>query len=214
MTGAAPRSDISRRIGALATSRPGVDPAEVAEIAQQVASSMGLDSGTASSNAGAEIQDLSRFIQDLKADLAALRPDAVIDEHLPAAKEELQAVVDATEGATNEIFEAVEAIETLTGKMNKKHSAQVTEAVTRIYEACGFQDITGQRIAKVVSVLGQIELTVNGLLEVFGEEVREAPRERPAAAEPDSDKHLMGGPQLPEAAMSQADIDALLASFD
>src|SRR5690606_621227 len=103
-----------------------------------------------------------------KAEIAALRPDEIRSRHLPTATDELDAVVGATEQATNSILEAVEVIETLVGEMTPEAGKQITEAVTRVYEACNFQDITGQRITKVVKALQHIEQKVDGLLAVFG----------------------------------------------
>ena len=76
----------------------------------------------------------------------------------------------ATEQATNSIFEAVEGIEALTDQMTPEVSEQVVAAVTSVYEACGFQDITGQRISKVVGALKQVEEKVVALQETFGPE--------------------------------------------
>jgi chemotaxis protein CheZ len=98
----------------------------------------------------------------------------------------------------------------------------LSKAVTRIYEACSFQDITGQRISKVVTVLQNVETRVDALLSAFGTEggtaasETAASAEEPAATEPaaNSDEDLMSGPQLPGTGNSQEDIDALLASFD
>ena len=40
------------------------------------------------------------------------------------------------------------------------YKAFVTDQMTAIFEACSFQDLTGQRIAKVVETLQQIETRV------------------------------------------------------
>ncbi len=84
------------------------------------------------------------------------------------------------------------------------------DAVTRIYEACSFQDITGQRITKVVSALQAIERKVAHMISVFSPDNAVGRRPRETSA-PES---LTNGPQLPDAAMGQSAIDALMASFD
>ncbi len=94
--------------------------------------------------------------------------------------------------------------------------------MTRIYEACSFQDITGQRISKVVTVLQNVETRVDALLTAFGTEAgtaasgTEVSAEAPVTTESsaDSEKDLLSGPQGPGAGNSQEEIDALLASFD
>ena len=88
--------------------------------------------------------------------------------------------------------------------------AQITESVTRIFEASNFQDITGQRITKVVKTLKYIERKIDALLAAFGDTVngKQAQLMNP----PDED--FVSGPQLPKAANSQDEIDAILASLD
>ena len=98
--------------------------------------------------------------------------------------------------------------------------AKLMTATTDIYEACTFQDITGQRITKVVTALKHIEDTVDGLLNAFGDEIakyREANPKQvdvPEVASIPSDEDLLEGPQLEGKGNNQAEIDALLASFD
>ncbi len=89
-------------------------------------------------------------------------------------------------------------------------------AVTRIYEACNFQDVTGQRINKVVTTLKFIEQKIDALLDAFGEGIADIQKlAPPPPPEPvDEDAKLMHGPQLPKEANKQAEIDAIMAEFD
>ena len=134
------------------------------------------------------------------------------ERHFATATDELDAVVGATEDATNAIMEAAERIEVVAEKVDEGPARQLTDAVTNIYEACGFQDITGQRIGKVVGALRQIELKVEGLLAAFGDEDARARRDR---LESELDRHegrdggLLSGPQDQAEAQNQDDIDAL-----
>src|SRR3546814_7907089 len=108
---------------------------------------------------------MARYYNVARAEIAELRPDDINSEHLPAATDELTAIVGSTEQANHTIFEAVEGIEALTEQMDTEVGAQVSAAVTSIFEACGFQDITGQRITKVVTALQKIETKVDALLD-------------------------------------------------
>lgn len=191
-----------------------VDQGEIEAIVGQVLSTMDLDLTAANLKFYAEIQSLAQFIHELKSEIATLRPDDITDEYLPSANDELEAIVGATEIATNSIFEAVEGIEALTEKMDEETASQVSDAVTQVYEACSFQDITGQRITKVVGALREIEQTIARLLDAFGENIQRIPREARAEKKIESDEDLMNGPQMPDAAMNQDDIDAILNSFD
>lgn len=219
MAVAALQEDLYRRIEDLAQSRPDIDPEDIIEVVESVMASISGDISAVNLKLYAEIESLARFINHAKAEIAALRPDEIKDEHLATATDELEAIVGATESATNQIFEAVESIEELGASLEQEHSDKISEAVTSVYEACGFQDITGQRITKVVKALKHIESKVEGLLEAFGQEFSTGPlasaKSKPAeddkAGRPD--EHLMNGPQMPDEAISQADIDALLG-FD
>jgi chemotaxis protein CheZ len=166
----------------------------------------------------AELEALGREVARAKSEIAALRVDDVNDSHIPTATDELDAVVEHTAEATNEILDCCERLEALQGKLEGEAAETVASAVTRIYEACSFQDITGQRIGKVVTALKAIERRVAAATAAFARPGEPEP-EPPPAPEPQADgrtegEKLANGPQLPSSASSQADIDRLLASFD
>ncbi|GAB4394778.1 MAG: hypothetical protein Tsb0032_23060 [Kiloniellaceae bacterium] len=194
-----------------------VDPAEVISVVESVIDSIEGDLNAVGLKVYADIEALAQYINTARAEIADLRPDDINSEHLPAATDELTAIVGATEQATHQIFEAVEGIEALTENMEPEVAEQISAAVTSIFEACGFQDITGQRITKVVTALQQVESKVDALLHAFGDDIKrdDAPRESkkkettPSGAPARPDEDLLNGPQLPENAISQDDIDAL-----
>ncbi len=72
---------------------------------------------------------------------------------------ELEAVVQATEAAANRIMEAAEAIGDWLrdGKQDPASMRAVNEKVNVIFEACSFQDVTGQRIRRAIQHLQQVE---------------------------------------------------------
>ena len=162
----------------------------------------------------AELEALGRTIARAKAEIAQLSVDDITGAHIPSATDELDAIVDHTAQATNEILDCCEVLERLQGEVPEAAAATLQGAVTRIYEACSFQDITGQRISKVVAALKAIEARVEAA--VANASGRGAPA--PLAAEPaparTEGEELANGPQLPGGATSQAEIDRLLASFD
>jgi chemotaxis protein CheZ len=93
-----------------------------------------------------------------------------------------------------------------------------------IYTACGFQDITGQRITKVVSALKNIEMRVDELISALdtgsnkGRKAK-APKKKPKKISKKrattgvghNDDELLQGPQHKDQAIKQEDIEALLA---
>ncbi|WP_375595113.1 protein phosphatase CheZ [Algihabitans albus] len=218
MTARAQQSDLEMRLAELGRRHPGIDPKDLVDVVEAIMTSADGDLSSVNLKLYAEIEQLAIYIQRAREEIASLRPDEITAEHLPVAGEELEAVIGATENATNTIMESVETIENLTDQMPREVSETVVDAVTQVYEACGFQDITGQRIKKVVTTLTQIEEKVHALLGAFGQDSQidaaRAKAEKPKTDAPLSDADLMNGPQAAEAAISQDDIDALLASFD
>jgi len=176
-----------------------------------------LDTTSGDINAGdlrlyREIESLADYIHAAKAEIAALRPGEIKNEFIASATDELDAIVGATEAATNEIMDAAEHLESLTPMMDAQVAERLTEITTRIFEACTFQDITGQRITKVVKMLKEIESRVENLVRAFGTEGEAPPPKKDPSQMTDED--LLNGPQLPSNAADQAEIDRLLASFD
>jgi chemotaxis protein CheZ len=196
-----------------------LDARELMAMVEGIVATMEGDLSPMSIKLYAELEQLAHFIQKAKSEIASLRPDEIRDQHLPTATDELEAIVGATEGATNGILGAVEQIENLTAEMPPEVAEKVTEAVTQVYESCNFQDITGQRISKVVKALQHIESKVDALLSAFGDEMTKHRKEAKAASEDATkqgatgDQALLNGPQLPQEAKGQADIDALFASL-
>ncbi len=151
---------------------------EVAKKVADVAANMDGDGVSVASRMIDEIENLARVIKAARSEIAALNPAEMRERHFTTATDELDAVVGATEDATNAIMEAAERIEVVAKKVDEDTAKQLTDAVTGIYEACGFQDITGQRISKVVGALREIELKVEGLLAAFGDKYARARRDR------------------------------------
>ncbi len=79
---------------------------------------------------------------------------------------ELEAVVQATEAAANRIMEAAEAIGDWLrdGKNDPASMDAVNEKVNAIFEACSFQDITGQRIRRAIQHLQQVETMLTDMV--------------------------------------------------
>ena len=168
-----------------------------------------------------ELRALSVCIAQTKAEIASIHPNTGPDDHLNIVSNELDAVVASTEQATTDILDAVELVEAQVRNIKSHVSdAYVTglvddilEKLINVLEACNFQDITGQRITKVVNTLKFVEERVTSMIKIWGEDsVREAAEaavlfggHRPDA----EDNHLLNGPQLEGDGCKQEDIDAL-----
>ena len=159
----------------------------------------------------AEVQELAHMLAVVRADIAALGADDIRASHIPSATDELDAIVAHTATATNSIIECCEQLEEVVHGLHPSTRPVVTDIVTQIYEACGFQDITGQRVTKVVTTLKIIEAKVDQMLEVFAADRSSSSATFACGV---SGQSLLNGPQLSTVAMDQADIDALMASLD
>lgn len=203
--------DLTKRLDGLRRNRAEISHEAVTRAVEEVISTL---TGTVTLHEiklYRELEDLARFIQSAKREIAALRPQDIPDEHIPMATDELDAVVAATAQATGEILDCAETLEKLAPSLPDAAAQQITSSVTRIFEASNFQDITGQRITKVVKTLKYIETKIDSLVTTFG--TRELDLEPPPSIEPDGDAKLLHGPQMPAVANSQAEIDAILAGL-
>jgi chemotaxis protein CheZ len=159
-----------------------------------------------------QLTSISSYIQNMRSELAQMRSIEISHNHIPTATDELDAVVSETAKATGTIMDACEKIEGIAGTMDGQNADDLRQAVTSVYEACTFQDITGQRINKVVKALKNIEAKVGEILDALSH----APK-APDAAKPDAPKDgktIMAGPAIGGPTVNQDEIDKLLASFD
>jgi chemotaxis protein CheZ len=169
-----------------------------------------------------EIIALARSIEDTKVEIAKLRDQRPEGDRLTDMAHELDAIVDATEGATNGILDITETITTLVSEIQAHNSDgyvrqladDIQENLLSVFEHCNFQDLTGQRISKVVNAMKFIEDRLDRMMDIWGREDFETAASRArtddsARARDDRDSHLLNGPQTKEKGISQDEIDAL-----
>ncbi len=167
-----------------------------------------------------ELQEMSYYIQQTRSEIAALRPDEVNNNRIMAATEELDAIVMATERATSDILNAAERISDILAEVDRSgefgHVAdQLDVQSIEIMTACSFQDITGQRITKVVNAMRYIEQRINSMVEIWGVDsvVQPTGPVRDDFEDRRPDAHLLNGPARQGEGVSQSDVDALLAGL-
>jgi len=197
------------------TSTPHYARGQVIDIINSVLSKMDTEKST-SRDVYVHLAELVQIIDSLKKDISSAKPGHVSNSHIPDATDELGAVVTATAEATNKIMGVCEEIEAIAEGVEGQAGEDIRNKITQIYEACGFQDITGQRIRNVVSTLqvieNKIETIMATLTETLGLKIGDDKAEK--AISVDDANSLLNGPQLPEKAITQDDIDKLLAEFD
>ncbi len=157
-----------------------------------------------------ELRDLLLVIEEMRRDMGMARPSDITGKHIPGATDELSAIVEATSEATGTIMDCCDAILEKASEVGGDNGDAVTAEVMKIFEACSFQDVTGQRVSKVVKTFNDIEEKIDKLVSVLGVKVSGEPQEDARS----EDEKLLNGPQMADKAISQDDIDKLLAEFD
>ncbi len=153
-----------------------------------------------------DLFDLAAQIDALYQDLSNIQPQQIKASQIKSAHDELSAIVEQTQGATFTIIGEAEQMEKIIKTLPPESAGPLSESITRIYEACGFQDLTGQRIKKIVSTLCQIEDRVDGLIVALGG----TPPSEANRANVNDETTLLNGPALPGQSISQEEIDKLL----
>jgi chemotaxis protein CheZ len=167
-----------------------------------------------------ETDSIHRAISRTMQELADLHFGAFEGGQGGRASRELDAVADSTERATQQILEAAEGIDeaanTLSASVKQEQEQalanDIRDQVVRIFEACNFQDISGQRIAKVLATLSFVEDRVGRMLDIWGG--RDAIKDYSAGQPEHSlEPKLVNGPKLSgdSGHVSQQEIDAMFA---
>ncbi|MFZ5834385.1 MAG: protein phosphatase CheZ [Pseudomonadota bacterium] len=204
MNSAAFENFISTQIDDLRQSSGGMVPVDqLAVLLRTVFTMMDKSLAPDIHNLRDQIDEMSNFITNARTEISNIRPNFMREIEIPEATDELDAVVMATEEATNTILDSVEKLENICKSLTGSDADEMNALIVKIYEASNFQDITGQRISKVVTTLQGIESRVTKLVALF-----------PVSDTAGSDGHdrkdtLLNGPQLASLANDQDDIDAL-----
>lgn len=167
-----------------------------------------------------DLMEMSHAIAKTKQEIAALLPNEEDDNpHIESATQELDAIVQATEKATNLILTAAEEIQESAWVLREaKSDAAICDALdnkaTEIYTACSFQDITGQRTSKVVHLLRYLEQRLEIMLEIWSDKHQEQTKSAPASSQqnqiaPPGQDPLLNGPQLQGKGLEQTDVDSI-----
>ena len=157
-----------------------------------------------------ELREIAGYIETMRHEIGALQVNDLKNTRIPSAGEELGAIVQATEAATNTIMECAEALMSADASDPVAYKALVDERMLTIFEACSFQDITGQRIAKVVETLQHIEERVSRFADVMNaKDIDGFLTEHERARAERKEKFLLHGPQLAGGGVDQAKVDEM-----
>ena len=160
-----------------------------------------------------EMREIADYITAMKREIGSLQVNEIKNRRIPAAGQELEAIVQATETATHTIMECAEAVMAAPAGEPRSYKALVDEKMLVVFEACSFQDITGQRIAKVVETLQHIEARVTRFADAVRAQDIAAPLSEAERARAERKARLLlHGPQLAGEGIDQGAVDILLES--
>src|SRR5712672_4599177 len=166
-----------------------------------------------------ELDLIQDAINRTKREIAVLHGKSFDGQEMAKVNGELGAVVGGTEQATQQILEATEAIDQAASALSKNISPdqqkllaeEIQERVISIFEACNFQDLTGQRINKVMTTMKFMEKHIIIMMDIWGGVDAIKAHATPIIDTREGDAKLLNGPKLDGDAghASQNDIDAL-----
>ena len=165
-----------------------------------------------------ELQEISDAIERTKNDIAELAPIAKSeDDGLISVASELDSITDATEQAAEEILEMTENIENVAESIKAENqnshlyqqAEEILQFTTSIFEACNFQDLTGQRITKAIKTLNFVSERINRIIDVWGSKNLIEAKEKPILGIKEDCGVTISGPAAEGEGISQTDIDAL-----
>jgi chemotaxis protein CheZ len=164
-----------------------------------------------------EIAQMVRVIGRAKIEIAQIKHPSEQDDRMQMAASELDAIVLATETSTQDVLGASEQIEAYVREIAGLHpdddelgalGDRIANEIIKIFEACNFQDITGQRTTKVIKTIRFIEEKILALINIWGVDAfLDLPVNNCSVV--DGDDALMNGPQMGNEGITQDEINAL-----
>jgi chemotaxis protein CheZ len=213
---------VASRLGEQSTDAPA--PLRHAELMQEIAALRAMlaamaqppsdGSGTSRNGTTARLTSELNLIAGAIGGETERSGSAALDPAVPPMTRiahELEEVVDSTERATQKVLAAAEEIDqvannlvaALNSKFEQGLARDIQDLVIKIFEACNFQDLTGQRIAKVLATLNFVEDHVTRALEEI---------KNPTAARRDGAQYLHGPRlEIDSGHVSQAEIDEMFS---
>jgi chemotaxis regulatin CheY-phosphate phosphatase CheZ len=161
-----------------------------------------------------ELETMAASIQQTRREIASIKPDGPGNNRIVKATEELDHVVKSTERATADILTSAERIQVIAAELKEKgHNPVLYDELemqgTSLMMACSFQDLTGQRMTKVVNTLRYLEMRVNAMIEIWGISPEDANKMIDKHVDSRPDAHLLNGPAGDGEGVAQDDIDRL-----
>jgi chemotaxis regulatin CheY-phosphate phosphatase CheZ len=156
-----------------------------------------------------DLVDMANAIARTKSEIAAIKPADDREGKIGFASNELDAIVETTEKATSEILAAIERIQEIAWRLREQGTDPAVcdvldKQTTEAYTACSFQDLTGQRIRRIINVMRFLEARIDAMIDILRISERDAP-------EAEGEDPLHSGPAEPGKGLGQSEIDDLIA---
>ena len=193
-----------------------------------------------------ELGELARYINETKKSLKSLSNLDITEKELPETSDQLEGILQSTEEATDQILTLAEGLlsenSTIVKKIEQLREAAKVNAQANtedllneleqlnknnydkfiaIMTACNFQDLTGQRIQKIVTMVRDIEKKIMTM--VIGFDLKIKSKENDAdqekiekeqkLLEQYQEPDLLKGPQKKGVAVEQNEVYDLLADL-
>ena len=171
----------------------------------------------------AEVTSLTRIIDTTKREIAALYRAQGKGNRLDIVTDELDSVVQDTEIAAEDMTDIAENVDELTERLqaNAMGSDSILEIAdgisaqtTRLFEACNFQDLAGQRIGKVINTLQMLDERLSRLADFRH---KDSSKVEPAVLdehETDGPRQTKVGRSIEVETLTQDEADALASGDD
>lgn len=187
-----------------------VSLSDVVSLAELTAESFNAFFSSMDSAVYRELREIADYISNMKSEIGALQANDLKAERIPAAGRELDLIVQSTETASNTIMECAETIMAADASDPVAYKALVDDKMIAIFEACSFQDLTGQRVRKVVDTLQQIERRVTRFAGAINAKDAEGYADDAERNRAERQRSLMlNGPQEQAKALAQDNIDVM-----
>jgi len=178
------------------------------------------DTGSVDKKLQSEIFNLIHYIDRLRKEIAGIAQEKNSQTRFESMADRLDAIMGSTADATDTILSAMESIDEAVDKIRAHPEPKEIDALCNsisaksaaAMEACSFQDLTGQRVTKVVGSLRFVEERISSMSELCGrKEIESLSQEMDYEGDVDQEDGgvALEGPQKAGDAVSQADIDAL-----
>ena len=159
---------------------------------------------------------LEKFIENLHEKILQINAPNTNDGNnaVSSMEEQLKAIVKETEIAANDILKNLEGIDRIIGKIrtsgtDKEICDQISHFAMNAMESCTFQDITGQRINKIIDSIKAMEERVNTVVNMVDHTTSEKNSTTSTKDSTPEEENLLDGPQLSGMGMSQKDVDGM-----